>query len=93
MKNLPETTHEWTLQILAMDLGYPISHYSQLTLNVLQKNSTIIPLIIKEDIKKIGGHQLGIIDTCNLPNKFSPIFEKLNNNLFLVDENAAVKTV
>lgn len=82
------------ISILAMDLGYPISHYSKLTLNIVRKNSTILPLINKGNVKKrLVSPQLGVIDTCKLPNNFFPLFQRNNNNLFFVNENTAIKTV
>lgn len=69
-----------------MDLGYPISHYSKLTLNLFRKNSTI-----KNEI--YNKNELGVIDTCKLPNNFAPSFQSNNKNLFIVDENAPINTV
>lgn len=78
---LPELETKWIVKVLAMDLGWPISHYTQI----------ILTIQIGEDSANTSTNSLinfpNLINTCNLPNKHYPQIKNLNEEIFYVNED------
>ncbi|KAI1730641.1 cadherin domain-containing protein [Ditylenchus destructor] len=78
VSSLPNTSDSWILKVLAMDLGWPLSHYTQLTLAVRAPGSNAI-----------SATNLGLRDTCQMENLHEPVFET-SRKQFHVSEDAPV---
>lgn len=66
-----------------MDLGWPISHYTQIILTILiDEDSTY-----KNSSINSSDMLLNLMDSCNLPNKHTPQIKDLNDKIFHLKED------
>lgn len=65
-----------------MDLGWPLSHYTQLTLAVRAPGSNAI-----------SATNLGLRDTCQMENLHEPVFETSKKQLHVTEDASVGKVI
>lgn len=70
-------------------MGWPISHYTQMTLSILLDEPLNVNTSTTSQQLNSTNNILNLINTCNLPNKHIPKFKNLENEIFHVNEDSS----